>query len=191
MRGYITAGLCLVLAASASVLGQVREGSIKREGATVTTGRRVSEILGSPVALRGGEALGKVTDLVLDDGGRVDYYIVRQGDDLAAVPWGAVERRDGALRVTTAVSRDRLKGVLFRESAWPDFASEGWRAGAAAVWGRSTLPRLDAEPRPAETATKGTARPGTTDPRSRSDPLLPGGTGDTRDRKPPTRDKDK
>ncbi|MFO0844407.1 MAG: PRC-barrel domain-containing protein [Gemmataceae bacterium] len=191
MRIPITAGLCLALAVSASVLAQVREGTIRREGTRVT-GRRVSEILGAPVALRGGEPLGKVADLVLGTDGRVEYYIVRQGDDLLAVPWGAVERGTGDLRVLTTVTRDRLKGVLFREASWPDFTSETWRTSAAAVWGSTSMPRLEAVRRPpAPPAATAPGRPGTTDPRSRSDPLLPGGTGDTRDRKPPAKDKDR
>jgi hypothetical protein len=190
MRRYITAGLCLALAVSASALAQVREGTIRREGTRIN-GRRVSEILGAPVVLRGGESLGKVTDLVLGDDGRVEYYIARLGDELVAVPWGAAERGADSVRVVATVTRDRLKGVLFREAAWPDFTSETWRASAAAIWGASAMPRLETARRPAATKTSGAAPPANTDPRSRSDPLLPGGTGDTRDRKPPAKEKDK
>src|SRR5262245_53484344 len=144
MRRLLSAGLGLALVASAALaqLGD-RPSDTARPTKPVTvpapTTRvyRASGILGAEVAVRGRETLGKVTDMVIGDDGRVDYLIVRNGSDYTAVPWGAIRYTTGdrVIMLTEAVSRDRLRGVTFRAANWPDFASERWLRSAREGWG--------------------------------------------------------
>jgi hypothetical protein len=134
MRNALSAGLCLVLFGTLAVAGvEVRVG--KKEAAAGT--RRVSDLLGSKVSIRGKEQLGKVSDLVLDDRGRVAYVIVRSGDELLPVPWKAVSwnRENRTVNVDVDVSRDKLKVLVFGKDGWPNFDSEKWLELARKVWG--------------------------------------------------------
>jgi hypothetical protein len=186
MRNYLTAALGLVLLGTLVVQGQVREGKLDRDARRAAP-RRVTDILGSLVSLKGGDALGKVTDMVLDDSGRVDYLIVRHEGELLAVPWGAVRLGNGgSIRLGADVRPARVRGLLFREGRWPDFASDAWRRSAGEVWGATTLPRVTRAPGETTPASaKSGGPPASANPRTRSDPLLPGGTGNTEGRKPP------
>jgi hypothetical protein len=51
---------------------------------------RSSTIIGSTANFQGGTALGKVTDVVINDGGCVEYVIVGYQDRFVPVPWMAM-----------------------------------------------------------------------------------------------------
>ena len=185
MRMLLSAGVCLAMF-SASALGQragVPPARVPPRAPAPPAPRdrpslRVSNILGSSVALRGGETLGKVTDMVMTSDGRVDYLVVRDRDELLAVPWSALGHTAGdrVLTVIPDIRRDRLKGIYFREANWPDFYSDRWMRSATPVWGERYIPRGGAgEPRGHRSG----------------DPLRPGGTGNPEDRRPPTKPPEK
>jgi len=128
--------------------------------------RRASAVIGSPVALRGGGALGEGSDIVIGPDGHVDYLIVGYRGELLAVPWGAVTYTPGerTLSTTGTITRDRLRDMTFRETAWPDFYADRWTRTARSVWGDRVFDRH---------------------PPRRSAPDLPGGTANPEDRRPP------
>jgi hypothetical protein len=153
MRRLLTAGLGLMLlgvfaVGQDRVRDRVREVDRTRTAAASVT-RKASQIMGSRVSIRGGDTLGKVHDLVIDESGYIDYLIVRYRDEFLAVPWGAVrfDPRDRLFTVTTRVERDRLKDVMFPSDRWPDFYSPRWIRSAGAVWGERAIRRRDIENR--------------------------------------------
>jgi hypothetical protein len=193
MRRLLSVGLGLTLLAS-SALAQLGDRSSDTARPTrpvtimpprvpVARPVRASAILGAQVAIRAGDTLGKVADLVIGGDGRVDYVIVQNGSDYTAVPWGAIRYTTGdrVLLLTEALTRDRLRAVTFRASAWPDFLSDRWLRSAREVCGDRYLSPAPPNPRP------GVPPPVRTGPRApeRSSPDLPGGTGNPEDRRPP------
>jgi hypothetical protein len=103
--------------------------------------RRLVHLLGVRVVLGRGDALGQVVDVVTDEEGRVAYVVVRDADNLVAVPWGVVRYsgEDRAFAVTAQVTRARLRDVSFTEGRYPDFSSETWVRSARTVWGEQAL----------------------------------------------------
>ncbi len=103
--------------------------------------RRLLRLVGARVVLGRGDELGRVTDVVADEEGRVAYVIVAAGDSLVAVPWGAarysVEGRSFA--VTAQVTRAQLGDFSFAAGRYPDFTSEAWLRRARAVWGEQAF----------------------------------------------------
>jgi len=154
MRRLLTTGLCLALLGVLQADGQERPRVKETTTTTTTRVRRGSHLIGSQVKMRGGSALGKVTDFVINDEGCIDYVIVRYQEEFVPIPWGVV-RFDGSeriLTVTADVTPDRLKGVYFREGRWPDFASEQWMRSARSVWGEKALRRHGAGATPGDRA---------------------------------------
>jgi hypothetical protein len=56
---------------------------------------RSSAIIGSTANFQGGKALGKVSDVVLNDGGCVEYVVVAYQDRFVPVPWMAMTYNSG------------------------------------------------------------------------------------------------
>ncbi len=180
MRKLLSAGACLAIF-SATALGQgagvppprVPPRAPSPPAVADVAPVRASTVLGASVALRGGETLGKITDMVMTSDGRVDYLVVRDRDELLAVPWSALRHTAGdrVLTVIPDIRRDRLKAVYFRDTNWPNFYSERWMRTATPVWGERYIHRGGAgEPRGHRSG----------------DPLRPGGTANPEDRRPPT-----
>jgi hypothetical protein len=141
MRKMLVAGLGLALLIAAGAIAQERERV--RETTTVKV-RKITAIMGSEVRLRAA-ALGKVTDIVINENGCVDFLIVRDEEEYVAVPWGVVRYEAGerTITVTTEVTREKLRSLRFRSAEWPDFYSEKWRRSAGEVWGEKALRRHD------------------------------------------------
>ena len=115
-----------------------------RETKTTTTTaqfHRVSTIVGSNVML-GTETLGKVTEVVIDDRGCVEFVVVQFREGFVPVPWGAAtvefERRTIVLR-DTKVTADRLRELSFTEDRWPNFADRQWTEKMRTVWGEAAF----------------------------------------------------
>ena len=145
MRKGYSVGLCLVLLGTLPVTAQV-EVRVGTKGPAPTATKktyRASALLGSKVSIRGKEELGKVSDLVLDDRGCVEYLVVRYGEKFLPVPWGAVSWAEAnqGVNVDVDVGRDRLKVLVFGKDGWPDFNSDKWLKLARTVWGDRVLRR--------------------------------------------------
>jgi len=148
MRKVLMVGVCLALLGGLYVVGQDRDREAPREGRAAHKTYRATNLLGATVAVKGGDSLGKILDLVLDDRGVVEYLIVQMDQGLVPVPWGAVSY-EGERTVTLTVEypRDRVKEIIFTEKNWPDFYSDQWTRSATQVWGERMI-RRDFRPEP-------------------------------------------
>jgi sporulation protein YlmC with PRC-barrel domain len=145
MRKALSAGLCLVLLGTLPAAAQVEVRVGKKDPSPTASKKtyRVSALLGSKVHTRGKEELGKVSDIVLDSHGQVEYLIVRYGDEFLPVPWAATSwgGANKDISVNVDVGRDKLKVLVFGKDRWPDFNSKNWLDLARSVWGERLLRR--------------------------------------------------
>jgi hypothetical protein len=98
IAGTVLVG-CLAFGGSRTVFCQQRnEGGGTSVGSKQPTGAprsstdvlRSSAIIGSTANFQGGTALGKVTDVVINDGGCVEYVVVGYQNRFVPVPWMAM-----------------------------------------------------------------------------------------------------
>lgn len=89
--------------------------------------RPVGGICGANVTGADGEALGSITELMLDiDTGRITYAVLAYGgvlgvgEKLFALPWAGVEIDPASGEVRVGVTRDQLEKLPgFDKDAWP------------------------------------------------------------------------
>ena len=89
--------------------------------------RPVSGICGASVAGVDGEALGTITEMMLDaDNGRITYAVLAcggvlgLGEKLFAIPWTAFEVDAAPGEISLPLARDRLDELSgFDKDAWP------------------------------------------------------------------------
>lgn len=117
----------LALAASGSALGQ----EVIQETRTTTTPsgstteiRRVSQLIGSNVRLKGNNRYGKVEDVVLDDTGGIGYLVVSNGGRYAMLPWNAANVNYGQRVVTYDVAPQAVQPLFFEQNAWPNITDQ-------------------------------------------------------------------
>jgi hypothetical protein len=103
---------------------------------------RVSSWIGKPVHNPGGEQLGKIQELIMDDYGMIRYGIVRQSADgekadrLVAVPLGHFSYRPGKSPELTIdiSSRDMAQAPAFRDDDWPSLGEPRWSSVVITYW---------------------------------------------------------
>ena len=108
--------------------------------------RPVGGICGASVAGADGEALGTITEIMLDtDDGSVAYVVLAfggmlgVGEKLFAIPWGAFDVDAASGEISLLLTRDRLDALPgFDKDAWPTepdpaFADLGRSARSRAV----------------------------------------------------------
>jgi len=140
MRKVLLVGVCLALFGGLYVAGQDRE--VPREGKGIHGSHRATALLGATVSVKGGDSLGKIQDMVIDDRGVVSYLIIQMDQGLVPVPWGAVNLgSDRTVTLTVEFPRDRLRDITFTEKNWPDFYSDQWLRTATNVWGERVIQR--------------------------------------------------
>ena len=95
---------------------------------------RATKIIGAQVRTRGGEKVGDIRDLVLDDQGRVVLAIVSSGgllglgDRLHAVPWDLLAAGEHDDRIL-GIDKARLEAAPgFSSRTWPNLNDERWQA---------------------------------------------------------------
>jgi len=98
---------------------------------------KITSVIGDKVVLQN-ETVGKVTDIVLSDGGCVEYVVVSYNDQFVAIPWQVV-RVDTAQSVltiqNTQVTMANLRQLAFAGNSWPNFTDSGWTQRMRTVWG--------------------------------------------------------
>jgi hypothetical protein len=213
MRSLLTilAGACCASLALAQPPGTTRTES---RSTTTTAGfHRISTVVGTAFTL-GTESVGKVVDVVFDEGGCISYVLVQDPDGFIVVPWGVVTVNYDQKIVTvnsTTVTRDRLREVTFTEGRLPNFSDASFTQKMTTVWGAGagrsgrsgagTSPDRKGGTTPPDRTSPGTTTPdrkggttppdrttppGTTTPRPKDEPPAK----DT-PRTPPKKDKDK
>ena len=104
-----------------------------------------STLTGNEVVDRDAEALGKVTEIMLDVlSGRVAYAVLSfggflgLGEKLFAVPWSALVLDTMNKRFMLDVEKERLDGAPgFDKDHWPNMANLEWAADIHAYYGRA------------------------------------------------------
>lgn len=139
MRRGLIAGLTVALLGALPAYGQERV--IEKE--TRTQVRKVSTLMGARVTIERGDSFGKVTDIVLNEDGCVEYLIVSYEDELVPVPWGAVNYNvdERIVAINVRVTRDKLRDLSFRSERWPNFREERFLRNARSVWGERAFRR--------------------------------------------------
>jgi len=115
--------LGLVLVASGTALGQVVTET-RTTPAGTTEVRRMSQIIGSNVALQGNRNYGKVEDVVLDPNGGIGYLVVANKGRYAMLPWNAANVNYGQRVVTYDVTPQAVQPLFFEQSAWPNITDQ-------------------------------------------------------------------
>jgi hypothetical protein len=72
---------------------------------------RGSQIIGATVNLRGGSRFGTVSDLVLGDGGCVDYVVASYGNEFVPIPWGVAMWVPGQRVLTVDIDPARIRDI--------------------------------------------------------------------------------
>jgi hypothetical protein len=210
MRSVLTilAGACCASLALAQPTTDTRTGSTT----TTVQYHRTSDVVGTAFSL-GTESVGKVVDVVFNDGGCIDYVLVQDAEGFVVVPWSVVTVNYDQKTVTvpsTTVTLDRLRELRFTEGRLPNFADPAVTQKLEGVWGKSAsrsgggAGRTGDRPVATTPDRKGsvTTPPDRTDPKGATPPAKenPGstrpGTKDTPPAKtdpkiPPKKDKDK
>jgi PRC-barrel domain len=164
--------------------------------------QRVSTVVGGTVVL-GTETLGKVTEIVINDQGCIEYLIVEYGEGFVPIPWAVTtvsfERRTFTI-TSTEVTVARLKELTFARDRWPNFGEAAFTERVRTVWGsaatRSGAGAKGGRPATGTTAppkTDSTGRPVTDppkkDPAKTEPPKKDAERKDPKDKKDPDKDK--
>lgn len=145
-------------------------------GSTTTTVQyfRSSTVVGQTLLL-GRESVGKVTEVVFNSSGCIEYLVVQDAEGFVVVPYSVVtintEQRNIVVQSST-VTIDRLRELRFTEARFPNFADPTFTQRVQTVWGAS--------------ATRSGAGTGTPRPADRSGTTTPKGSGTTNPDRPGT-----
>ncbi len=156
MRRATVIAVALVLLAALPAVGQrlIREPTpAPAPPADTSTPWSVRDLLDARVRFRDGRALGRVSDLLLDRRGNIEFLVVRSDDGLVPVPWDVLlyDARQRTLTVLTRPRFAQLRQLTFREERRPDFSSPHWLRTVTTVWGtRGERPQLRYDTRPVD-----------------------------------------
>jgi PRC-barrel domain len=160
-----------------------------RSTSTTTTVQyhRVSTVVGTSFTL-GTESVGKVTDVVMNDGGCIEYLIVQDGEGFIAVPWSAAtvnyEQKTVVVQSTT-VTVEKLRELRFTQDKWPNFADATYSQRVQGVWGtNATRSGSGARTNPGPSNPKG----GTAPPAKEKPTTIPPKSKDSTKDEPPAKD---
>ena len=117
----LVGGLTLVLAGTAFGQQVIQETQTTTgPGGGVTEVRRVSQLMGSNVALQGSNNFGRVEDVVFDNDGRLSYLVVSSNGRNLMMPWHAANINYGRRVVAYDVAPGAVQPFFFEGSAWPN-----------------------------------------------------------------------
>jgi hypothetical protein len=108
-------------------------------GSTTTTVQyyRSSTVIGQSLLL-GRETVGKVTEVVFNSNGCIEYLVVQEAEGFVVVPYSVVtinaEQRNIVVQSST-VTVDRLRELRFTEGRFPNFADPTFTQRVQTVWG--------------------------------------------------------
>jgi hypothetical protein len=167
---------------------------------TTATFHRVSTVVGTTFVV-GTDTVGKVADVVFDNGGCIEYVLIQDTDGFIVVPWGVVtvnyEQKTVAIQSST-ITVEKLREARFAEGRL-NFSDPAFHQKMTTVFGaaagRSRSDRAAPGTTPGTTTPDRTTPKGTTPPTERPGTTLPPGKGEPpakeTPRTPPKKDKDK
>ena len=92
--------------------------------AGTTEVRRVSQLIGSNVALQGNDNFGKIEDIVLNENGAPGYMVVSNGGQYAMLPFNAANINYGRRTVSYNVTPQAVQPLFFAQNAWPNMSDQ-------------------------------------------------------------------
>lgn len=119
---------CLALGILVTAMGfvlaqQPREG--EKRGAPSL---RAKNILGSKVQLQGDTQVGSIEDIVFDDEGVIDYFIVSEGGKFVTVPWEAAKFNFEKRTAVINISAERFRKIpTFTSDRYPEFYTPAYQ----------------------------------------------------------------
>jgi hypothetical protein len=132
MRNFLPIVVAVCCAASAVAQPATRT-------TTTVSHHRISTVVGTTFTL-GTTSVGKVTEVVFNDGGCIEYLIVQESEGFVVVPWTLVtvnyEQKVVTVQSTT-VTVEKLRELRFTEGRWPNFGDPTFTQRVQAVWGAS------------------------------------------------------
>jgi hypothetical protein len=121
----LVCGLALLVSGVAVGQQVVQETQTTTAPNGATTGiRRVTQLIGSNVRLRGNNNYGKVEDVVLNNNGGIGYLVVSNGGRYAMLPWNAADVNYGQRFVTYDVTPQAVQPLFFERNAWPNITDQ-------------------------------------------------------------------
>ncbi len=140
-RTLFGAALCTLVLAAGTSFGQgTRQTTTTTETRTTTSGgvevHRITHVIGDTVVLQDRTQVGKIEDIVLGEGGCIDYVVVSYHDKVVFVPWTAA-RVDFSQRVVNLnVTREKFEQVpSFAADRWPNFSDRQFSQRIDTVFG--------------------------------------------------------
>jgi len=129
-RTALRSGIAVVVLATAFGISvaQVRDPNQKTPKSSSGAAFRAKSILGSTVQLQGNMKAGTVEDIVIDEEGVIDYFIVSDGGKLVTVPWEAAkfnfEQRTAVINIT----QEQYRQIpTYTAERYPDFYTPTYR----------------------------------------------------------------
>jgi sporulation protein YlmC with PRC-barrel domain len=104
------------VATAQEVIQTAPPGAIAPVGGDV---RRVSSIIGAPVALQGADNYGRVDDVVLNSQGGIGYLAVSANGQRALLPYSAANINYGQRTVRYDVTPQAIQPFMFQGNSWP------------------------------------------------------------------------
>jgi hypothetical protein len=140
---------------------------------STATFHRVSTVVGTTFTV-GTDTVGKVADVVFDNGGCIEYVLVQDTDGFIVVPWSVVtvnyEQKSVTIQSST-ITVDKLREARFAEGRL-NFGDPAFQQKMTTVFGASAgRPRSDRAPGTTSPDRKGgTAPPDRTTPKGGTTP---------------------
>jgi hypothetical protein len=117
--------LGLVLATSTLAVAQQTIVESPAPGVVATPESwRISQLIGSNVALEGNNQFGKVEDVVLQPNGNIGYLVVSNNGRYAMMPWNAANINYGQRTVMFNVAPQAVQPLFFERNAWPSLSDQ-------------------------------------------------------------------
>lgn len=130
----------------------------EKSGATFERSQRLSKVIGSDVSNHQGENLGRVSDLIADEIGRISYLVLARGGvlgiggALVAIPTTSVAPRvtDDGKVIIDLDARVLEEAPTFSAGSYPDFSDRQWQEEARGYFeSGETAPAIEeTEPSP-------------------------------------------
>jgi len=137
-KTVLRAGIAIVVVGTilSISLAQVREPIQKTPKSDSGAALRAKSILGSKVHLQGNATAGTVEDIVFDEEGVIDYFIVSDGTKMVTVPWEAAkfnfEKRTAVINIT----QEQYQQIpTYTTERYPDFYTPAYRTQVYKYYG--------------------------------------------------------
>jgi hypothetical protein len=107
-----------------------------RPAATAAKTIKLSTMLKSKVLIQQNESAGQIVDVMLSDGGCVEYFVASHDDQYYVIPYsaGVWREKDSVIFVDIAPAQFR-KVQFFTNDQWPDLTAVAYRNSVFATFG--------------------------------------------------------